>query len=297
MTRMKRSDAVLSLPARPNLEYLKNQAKQRLEDLRKTDPQARLSAAQSALARDYGFSGWRALSAQVAAPAIDGVVDAVAARRVEQAMPRLSIAVESKILETYKGEYLLGPDAVLTVTVQAEQIFVQLTGQPAVALLAESPAKFFCKTLPLQVSFQADAQDHVTGLILHQNGWEKPAPRIAPAEAERIAKSLARRVTDGSPLAGSEPALRHQIEVMVQRDGCPDYAEMTEELAEVSRTQRSALQWQFRQLGGLQALIFMGLGAQGWDVYQARFAQGMLLARIRLDDAGKIAGLMLQNGP
>jgi ankyrin repeat protein len=53
------------LPARPSLEHLKNEAKQRLKALRKGSPQAKLAAAQLALARDYGFASWRQLKAHV----------------------------------------------------------------------------------------------------------------------------------------------------------------------------------------------------------------------------------------
>ncbi|MEM9883994.1 MAG: ankyrin repeat domain-containing protein, partial [Planctomycetota bacterium] len=55
----------LSLPPRPELRHLKNQAKRRLEALRRSDPGAKLSTAQFALARDYGFSSWRELKAHV----------------------------------------------------------------------------------------------------------------------------------------------------------------------------------------------------------------------------------------
>ncbi|MEM6553005.1 MAG: ankyrin repeat domain-containing protein [Planctomycetota bacterium] len=55
----------MSLPARPELEHLKNQAKRRLDALRRSDPKAKLSTAQFALARDYGFSSWRKLKAHV----------------------------------------------------------------------------------------------------------------------------------------------------------------------------------------------------------------------------------------
>ncbi|MFL5049206.1 MAG: hypothetical protein ACJ8D4_03780, partial [Xanthobacteraceae bacterium] len=54
-----------ALPARPSLEHLKNEAKQRLKALRQQDPQAKLSTAQLAVARDYGFASWRRLKAQV----------------------------------------------------------------------------------------------------------------------------------------------------------------------------------------------------------------------------------------
>lgn len=54
-----------TLPARPNLEYLKNEAKGRLDDLRRTDPRAQLADAQFALAQDYGFASWPKLKEHV----------------------------------------------------------------------------------------------------------------------------------------------------------------------------------------------------------------------------------------
>jgi ankyrin repeat protein len=53
------------LPALPNLEHLKNEAKQRRKALRAQDPQARLADAQLAVARGYGFASWRQLKAHV----------------------------------------------------------------------------------------------------------------------------------------------------------------------------------------------------------------------------------------
>ena len=57
--------AIRELPAQPNLEHLKNEAKQRLKALRAGDPATKLAAAQLAVARDYGFASWRQLKAHV----------------------------------------------------------------------------------------------------------------------------------------------------------------------------------------------------------------------------------------
>jgi predicted enzyme related to lactoylglutathione lyase len=54
-----------TLPARPSLEYLRKLARSRLEDLRQTDPEAKLAAALLAVAREHGFASWRALKAQL----------------------------------------------------------------------------------------------------------------------------------------------------------------------------------------------------------------------------------------
>src|SRR5262249_3036680 len=58
---------------RPSLEHLKKRAKELLAELRRTDPHAKLAIAQLTVARDHGFSSWRALKAEVdrrRAPAI-----------------------------------------------------------------------------------------------------------------------------------------------------------------------------------------------------------------------------------
>jgi len=66
-----------ALPAKPNLEHLRNEAKQRLKALRAQEPRAKLTEAQLAVARDYGFASWRALKAHVEAH-----VDEVTRKRV-----------------------------------------------------------------------------------------------------------------------------------------------------------------------------------------------------------------------
>src|SRR2546423_1493275 len=48
------------LPEHPSLEYLKKLAKERLQELRRADPRAKLAAALLAVARDHGFPRWRA---------------------------------------------------------------------------------------------------------------------------------------------------------------------------------------------------------------------------------------------
>jgi ankyrin repeat protein len=61
-----------SLPETPNLEWLRKHAKRRLEELRQTDPEARLADAQFELARQYGFSSWRALKWNIDSLTVDG---------------------------------------------------------------------------------------------------------------------------------------------------------------------------------------------------------------------------------
>jgi ankyrin repeat protein len=61
--------SVGKLPARANLEHLKNEAKQRLKTMRSEKPdvrlKVRLAEAQLLVARTYGFASWRKLKAHV----------------------------------------------------------------------------------------------------------------------------------------------------------------------------------------------------------------------------------------
>jgi hypothetical protein len=53
------------LPARPNLEHLKKQARELLAELQAQNPDAQLADALHALARDYGYASWPKLKAYV----------------------------------------------------------------------------------------------------------------------------------------------------------------------------------------------------------------------------------------
>jgi len=54
-----------ALPANPNLDWLRKTAKQRLVQLRASQPDAKLHQAQLAVAHTYGFKSWRALKSHV----------------------------------------------------------------------------------------------------------------------------------------------------------------------------------------------------------------------------------------
>ncbi|HSJ64375.1 MAG TPA: ankyrin repeat domain-containing protein [Gemmatimonadaceae bacterium] len=93
------------LPERASLEYLKKLAKDRLRAMRGADPNVKLAAAQLAIARDHGFSSWRALKAEVERRATDpahrfldacaaGDAESVAALLAEH--PALATAVDDR---------------------------------------------------------------------------------------------------------------------------------------------------------------------------------------------------------
>jgi ankyrin repeat protein len=62
------------MPDRPNLDWLRKQAKTRLAELRREQPSAKLAEAQFEIAKRHGFSSWRALKAHVDSLTIEGQI-------------------------------------------------------------------------------------------------------------------------------------------------------------------------------------------------------------------------------
>ena len=291
-----------TLPPRPNLNHLKNAAKSRLRELRLGNPAAKLAEAQLAIAREYGFQNWPSLRAYVVQHSVENIApdapeDMVAYRIYEQSKPREEASIDFRLLDGYVGEYQLSPDAIFTVTRQDDRLHIKLTGQPAHPVYPESPVKFFYKVVRAQITFITDNDGVTMALVLHQSGLDRRAPRVAHGTAEHLEKMLARRIKDGTPMSGSEAALRRQIDAMMRGVGEPEYSEMTTELAEISRPQVPALKAQFAEFGPLHAISFFSVGRSGWDAYRVDFENGTVIFRINLNEEGKVAGLLFQQGP
>jgi CubicO group peptidase (beta-lactamase class C family) len=87
------------------------------------------------------------------------------------------VTLPGEVLREYVGSYPIAPVFVLAVTEEGGALFVQATGQPRAPIFASARDEFFLKVVNAQISFQRDGSDHVTGLILRQNGRAMPAAR------------------------------------------------------------------------------------------------------------------------
>jgi hypothetical protein len=109
----------------------------------------------------------------------------VPAKRIEgEAAPAAApkehkeITVDPKLFDGYVGQYQLGPNFILTITREGNQLFAQATGQPKAQIFPEGERDFFYKVVDAQITFETDAAGHATSLTLHQNGANMPAKRI-----------------------------------------------------------------------------------------------------------------------
>jgi CubicO group peptidase (beta-lactamase class C family) len=91
---------------------------------------------------------------------------------------RTEITLDPKVLDRYVGRYQFTPDAVLTMTRDAARFYVQLTGQPAYEVFAESERSFFYKVVDAQFTFDVDADGKATSLLFTQLGRIQRATRF-----------------------------------------------------------------------------------------------------------------------
>lgn len=115
----------------------------------------------------------------------------------------------------------------------------------------------------------------------------------AVEEATAIQKLFQERVAAGQTATpGSREALHKLIEGVAS--GNVDYDALTPEYARMARQGFGFLQGRIAALGAIQSMEFGGVDPEGRDFYEVQHENGLMRARIGLDDTGKISFAMLQ---
>ena len=206
-----------------------------------------------------------------------------------------AVAVDQRSLDSYLGRYKLTPTFILSVTREGDQLHVQATGQPRVAVYPSGDREFFYKVVHAEITFEADAQGRIIGLVLHQNGRDQSAKRIDEAEARALEEAVATRFKDQTAMPGSEAATHRFLE-QLQRHHV-DYEQLTPEFATVQRQNESLVEGSIASYGALQSVTFKGVGPGGADIYELKFENGTIDWRIVLAADGKVAGVSFHKLP
>jgi hypothetical protein len=208
---------------------------------------------------------------------------------------RRPVDLPASVLERYVGYYQIGDRAVLTISRRDDQLFAQVTGQPAVRIFPETVASFYYKVVDARIDFIPDPPAQINALVLHQGGSDLVAQRIEADQAQRIQAAVNQRVQGQAAATGSQQAAQHLLAGLAA--GSPDYDAMTPELANATRQQLPQLQALLTRLGAVRSISFIGVGNQGWDMYLVRHEHGTSQLRIALDGSGLVAGALLSAGP
>jgi hypothetical protein len=219
----------------------------------------------------------------------------VAEMRADQAAPRKPVPFDPKDFDKFVGAYQFFPDSVMWITRDGSHFFERVTGQVAAEEFPESPTKFFSNEAHHQLSFDSDASGHVTGLVLHQAGMERPMTRISAQAAKAIEDALMARIKSNTPSPGTEAAVRHQIAAVEK--GAFDTDAMAPPIAALVRSQAPAVAQTFAALGAFKSLTFKNVGPDGFDMYEVVFERGRQSWLIWPLADGKIKGLRYMAQP
>jgi len=103
------------------------------------------------------------------------------------------------------------------------------------------------------------------------------------------ATSSVQRIGSDAPSQGTEASLRRYIDAL--ENGQPNYSDMSPRLAAAVRQQLPKIHQVIQNVGAFKSLTFKGVGNDGWDVYDAMFANGELEWHVKpLAADGKVEG-------
>ncbi|WP_027552032.1 glyoxalase superfamily protein [Bradyrhizobium sp. Cp5.3] len=205
------------------------------------------------------------------------------------------VHVPSDILDRYVGNYQFH-NAVFTVTRDGGQLSGRLSGQGAVPYLAVDETEFTADDIEVKLRFILGPDSRPTAVVLRQHGNDHTMPRIDAAAAHELQRAIEDRMSSRSASPGTEAALRRLVASLAS--GQPNYAEMSAGLAEATRKQLPRLQRGLADMGPIASIEFLGVGAQGQDVYSV-WHQGGAASHwhIALEADGTIASAFVTPGP
>ncbi len=229
-----------------------------------------------------------ALAAQVSPPNVNArTVESEAMGGDKKPIERVAIKLPAATLDKYAGTYKLNEQTFIDVKREGESLMAKITGQPSFELFAERDGYFFWKVVDAQLEFSNDGTGSAT---LHQWGKDMPLTKVDAGAAAQAQAALDARIASNTAAPGSEAALRHYLDSVAASK--IDYDRMESMLADVTHQQETQIKAFAGQLGKVQSIRFVGVGKQGWDIYDVTFDNGSLQYRIMLADSGKIAGMM-----
>jgi hypothetical protein len=82
---------------------------------------------------------------------------------------RKEIKLETGQIQKLLGVYLLDDGAELAITIDKEQLYVQLTGQNAYPVFPESELLLFLKVVDAQVGFEKNEKGEINNVYIQQN--------------------------------------------------------------------------------------------------------------------------------
>ena len=94
------------------------------------------------------------------------------------ASDRGGMDLDPAIFDKFIGRYEVAPNYILNVFREHGKMMIQMTGQSALEIFAESEKRFFLTTVDAQIEFGFNEDGSVKGMVLFQNGRVVPGRRM-----------------------------------------------------------------------------------------------------------------------
>src|ERR1041384_6041699 len=135
-----------------------------------------------------------------------------------------NVNVAPKILESYVGQYELGPGMVLTIRKEGDRLTGQPSGQPRLRLIPTSETDFRVSGVDASVTFVKDKDGKISQLVVHQNGDHEAPKTSSEVPKEHVAMKM-------DPKAYAAYVGQYELAggdvLMVRRDGDKLRAQLT----------------------------------------------------------------------
>jgi serine-type D-Ala-D-Ala carboxypeptidase/endopeptidase len=112
------------------------------------------------------------------------------------------VLVDEAKLKRLNGHYELMPGFIMHVTNEAQQLFIQATGQGRFPVAAKSDLEFVNLQAQAKINFELNEEGQAIALVLHQGGASRKAPKLSEEAVARKTKKIELTSTQLDNLVG-----------------------------------------------------------------------------------------------
>ena len=224
--------------------------------------------------------------------AFDACIAAVAVGRAAPTLAAQAAPAPMEQRQALTGYYQVGFNRVAVVGVSASGLTMKVNLERQMSLLPQSADDYVVAGSDLLVHFDRVAHT----LRFRQGGVDgDSAPRVDSAAVEAADAWIAQRVARQQPFAEGAAIIERNLaatrfEQLHAADFTPEFLRLAEPLMPIQQKRASSY-------GALQAVRFAGVNAQGWDRYEARYANRTVNWLIWVDGGGRLAAAIADDMP
>lgn len=206
-------------------------------------------------------------------------------------VPVPGVKVDPAVFDRYAGYYSFAQNSwIIHVSREGSRYFVQSDAQEKLEIFPKTQLDYFAKAADVSYIFEPAADGTGMQLKTHTTVRDFTGQRMDATPGKQWVDSLEQRIKTNTPGPGTEAALRRQIGLF--EANTPDYDSLNQVVGDAVRTQLPVIASRLASLGAMQSMQFKKVAPNGSDAYDVKFEHGVVRWWIRVDDGGKVVGLV-----